>query len=144
MKKLLKPTIIILALFLFGCNSDTKSAFKFSCGEVMKEEELKEFEVVKKAAYLPLELKLLGKISLAIFDGTGRKKNYNVQFFENTRERLAVQVYGIWELTEMDQAACAVLNFQDYQLPANTVVLFYQNEKNDPKQHVVAGVRKKN
>lgn len=142
MKILFNITAVLFALVIIGCGPDT--SYQFSCGTEIKQEALKEFEVANKSSYKPLDLKLLGKLSLAIFDATARKKTYNVQFFENTRERLVVQVYGIWNLTEMDQAACAVLNFSDYQLPQNTLVIFYQNEKNDPKQHVVTGVRMKN
>ncbi len=140
MKKLLNLLFGVACLAIFGCG-DVQTEHKFTCGSQLSKAELAEFEVVTKPGYKPIELKLLGKLSLAIFDATGRHKNYNVQFFENTRERLVVQVYGIWELTEMDKAACAVFNFTDYMLPPNTMVIFYQNEKNAPKQHIVTGLR---
>lgn len=141
MKKVVFFVMLAFGVGLFSCASDSKPSLHFTCGTPLKQEQLKEFEVVTKPAYSPLDLKLVGKISLAIFDATNRKKSYNVQFFENTRERLVVQVYGIWELVDMDQAACAVFNFKDYMLPTNTQVIFYQNEKSDPKQHIVAGVK---
>jgi len=135
--------LALLGLLLAGCNTDTSTGYNFACGSEMKQSEMKEFEAVTKPGYDMNALKLLSKLSLAIFDATGRTKNYNVQFFENTRNRLAVQVYGMWELVDMDKASCAVFNFADYQMPPETVVIFYQNEKNDPKQHVVLGLRKK-
>jgi hypothetical protein len=143
MKKILNLLIFATALGLIGCRDDAKTGSKFTCGTTLASDELTPFEVITKPAYPPLELKLLGKLSMAIFDANNRVKSYNVQFFENTRERLVVQVYGIWDPAEMDRAACAVFNFKDYMLPAETLVIFYQNEKSAPKMQVVAGVRKK-
>lgn len=143
MMKILNLFVLLTCLAILGCGADSQSAYKFTCGSSLTKSELTPFEAPIKQAYAPIEFKLLGKLSMAIFDANHRIKNYNVQFFENTRERLVVQVYGIWEPTEMDNAACAVLNFEDYQLPTETLVIFYQNEKNDAKTHIVAGVRKK-
>ncbi|MBI1223919.1 MAG: hypothetical protein GC192_01665 [Bacteroidetes bacterium] len=142
MKNYLNLLFVFAIVGLAACGSEPKPTFNFSCGSLLTEAELKPFEVKKEPKYLPIEFKLLGKLSLAIFDANNRIKSYNVQFFENTRERLVVQVYGIWEPVEMDKAACAVLNFPDYQLPDETLVIFYRNEKTDPKMHIVAGVRK--
>lgn len=142
MKKSLNLFAVIALLSLASCGSEPKNTFKFTCGAPLTEEQLKPFAVKNQSKYLPIEFKLLGKLSLAIFDANNRIKNYNVQFFENTRQRLVVQVYGIWEPVEMDKAACAVLNFPDYQLPDNTLVIFYRNEKMSEKIDIVAGVRK--
>lgn len=142
MKKMLNLLLVALIAGLFGCQNDPKKATKFSCGTALSSEELKPFEVKTNPGYPPLELKLLGKLSMAIFDANKRIKNYNVQFFENNRQRLVVQVYGIWEPVEMDHAACAVFNFQDYMLPPETLVVFYRNEKKAEKMDIVAGARK--
>lgn len=142
MKKLLNFLFAVAIIGLASCSSEPKNAFKFTCGTELTQEQMQEFAVKNQSKYLPIEFKLLGKLSLAIFDANNRIKNYNVQFFENTRERLVVQVYGIWEPMEMDRAACAVLNFPDYQLPDNTLVIFYRNEKMAEKIEIVAGVKK--
>ena len=142
MKKAINLFVLIVSLAILGCSSNKKSEYNFTCGTALTSEELTPFESPTTPAYDPNALKLLGKLSLAIFDSNNRIKSYNVQFFENSRQRLAVQVYGIWEPAEMDHAACAVFNFKDYILPPETVVIFYRNEKKEPKTHIVAGVRK--
>ncbi len=142
MKKILNLLIFATTFGLIGCHEDAKQTSKFTCGTALSSEELTPFEVIIKPAYPPLELKLLGKISMAVFEANNRIKSYNVQFFDHTRQRLVVQVYGISDPIEMDRAACAVLNFQDYMLPPETLVIFYQNEKTAPKMQIVAGVRK--
>jgi len=137
--------ILLFAPTLFlatSCGSDSSSNQQFACGTPLAEAELNEFKAPNNPGYKVDELKLLGKLSLAIFDTTGRVKNYDVQFFDNTRQRLVVQVYEMWELTDMDKAACAVFNFKDYILPPETMVIFYQKEKNAPDQHIVLGLRK--
>ncbi len=142
MKKIQHFLVFVGTVFLLGCGADNKSEYKFTCGAALTSAELVAFETPNTPGYDPMALKLLGKLSMEIFDATDRKKNYNVQFFENNRQRLVVQVYEAWEITEMDKAACAVFNFKDYILPPETMVIFYQNEKGAPNNHIVAGVKK--
>jgi hypothetical protein len=142
MLKIQNLLVLVGTVILVGCGADKKGEYQFTCGTALSSAELAPFETPNTPGYDPNALKLLGKLSMEIFDANDRKKNYNVQFFENNRQRLVVQVYEAWEITEMDKAACAVFNFKDYILPPETIVVFYQNEKGAPNNHIVAGIKK--
>lgn len=137
-------TAILLAIFaLTGCGPDLRSDYDYTCTDQLTDGELAKYDFKGKPKYAFQDLKLLGKLSLLIFETNGRSKNYNVQMQNNPGTSLVLHIYGLAEEAAIDKSACAVVGFKDYQLPAETVLIFYRNEPDSPQKDIVVGLRKK-
>ena len=143
MKNVLLCLTTLICLAFLGCAPDLRSDFKFTCASQLTEGELARFATKVAPKYSFEELKLLGKISLLIFDANERVKDYKVQFWHHTDKSLVIQVFGMADETAIDKSACAVLNFKDYLFPPETILLFYRTEKDAPQSDIVVGLRKK-
>lgn len=134
--------LVALCMMMFGCGRDLPSDYNFKCGAQIPAEQLAKYPANVTPQYSFDALKLLGKLSGIVFEENGRSKNYDVQFLNNDRSSLIIQVFGLADEAAIDKTACAVFGFQDYLFPDEVIILFYKNERKAPNAEIVVGLRK--
>lgn len=134
--------LVTFCLAQIGCGPDLPSDFEFKCGSQLTTAEMAKYPTNVKPQYSFDALKLLGKLSGIVFEENGRSKNYDVQFLNNDRSSLVIQVFGLADEAAIDKTACAIFGFQDYLFPDEVVILFYKNDRKATKAEIVVGLRK--
>jgi len=146
-RNLMKPqiiNIILLSLVLTYCTiPQPQKRANFSCGEQLSGKEINTFNHSGVSGYTDEDLSTIAEITDLVIHHFGDTSENEVFYNTKLPNSLAIEIYGVEQLSDIDSISCKIFNSKSLKLPNDLTLLFhkYVNGANDGG--IVAALRRK-
>ena len=137
MKKLI---LILFVGVVFGCTTENKVEFEFSCGKQLSDNEIKKYIPNNLLDYSADDLDLLADITTLVFDNNSDTSVYEVFYNYRNNETLVLDVFGVENYKQIDTTFCGLVNNQNLNLPQSLTILFHRYANGYEDGGIVVGL----
>ncbi len=135
--------LIYLSVLIFSCKSAAKNNSITTCAGLLTENEISRLAPNRLKNHTGEEHNQLENISELIIKVTRGSSEFEVFYNRWSDDSLIVDIFGIENQQQIDKITCSLLNYNEIQLPQQTILLFYRYGNNTDNYKVIAGLKRK-